>query len=70
MKIQQFKGIHPEQALVGLTRLNWTPFAANDWEFSLAMSYVTQILLNLMEIKRILKMIVFVSGRFTNDIIN
>ena len=70
MNDEKFKGIHPKQALVGLTRLNWTPFGANDWEISMAMSYVTQILLNLMEINRILKMIVFGSGRFTNDIIN
>ena len=34
----------------------------------MAMSYVTQILLNLMEINRILKMIVFGSGLFTNDV--
>ena len=53
----RFEGIHPKQALVGLTRLNWTPF-------------VTQILLSLMEIDWILKMILFGSGWFTNDVIN
>ena len=36
----------------------------------MAMSYVTQILLNLMEINWILKMIIFGSGWFTNDVIN
>ena len=55
---------------ISLTRLNWTPFGANDWEFSMAMSYVTQILLNLMEINWILKIFVFGYGRFTNDVIN
>ena len=55
---------------ISLTRLNWTPFGANDWEFSMAMSYVTQILLNLMEINWILKIFVFGLGRFTNDVIN
>ena len=30
-KIQQFEGIHPKKTLVGLTRLNWTPFEANGW---------------------------------------
>ena len=42
---------------LGLTKLNWTPF-------------VTQILLTLMEINWILKMIVFGSGLFTNDVVN
>ena len=56
-KIQLFEGIHPKQAFVGLTRLNWTPF-------------VTHILVTLMEMKWILKMIVFGSGLFTNDVIN
>ena len=46
-----------KKALVGLTRLNWTPF-------------VTQILLTLMEINWILKMIIFGSGLLTNDVIN
>ena len=42
---------------MGLTRLSWTPF-------------VTQIPLTLMEINWILKMIVFGSELFTNDVVN
>ena len=51
------KGIHLKQAWEGLTRLNWTHF-------------VPQILLTLMDINWILKIIVFGSGLFTNDIVN
>ena len=31
LKIQQFDGNHPKKALVGLNRLNWIPFGANEW---------------------------------------
>ena len=59
-KSQNLRESIQKNALVGLTRLNWTPFGANGW----------LILLTLMEINWILKMIVFGSGLFTNDVVN
>ena len=63
LKIQRYEGTHPKKTLVGLTRLTWTLLGQ-------IMMVVTQILLTLMEINWILKLIVFGSGLYTNDIVN
>ena len=62
-----------KKALVGLTRLNWTPFRANGWligDWAYAYADPVNSYGNLMVINWILKMIIFGSGLFTNDIVN